>query len=263
MKEIKRQKISAKRQTEDSESSTLRTLERQHARGTLLPMHQHRTGQLVFALNGVMLVETEKSRWTIPPQRALWIPPASVHAIRMLSHTEMRTVYFHPSLIRQCEGFAQQHRVHAIVATPLVKEMVLGLFDTRHGPCTHRLMAQLLLQILCEAEPLATELPMPADERLRGAVMRMLSANNWNLSMQELASSALMSERSFTRHFAADVGMSFRTWKQRARIVASLDLLAADRSVKQIARAMQFATPAAYIASFRELLGSTPSAFRQ
>ncbi len=238
-------------------------LAKPHARGALLPVHQHQTGQLVFALSGVMLVETGKSHWTVPPQRALWIPPAHPHAIRMLSRTEMRTVYFQPSLIRQCEGFTQQDRVHAIVATPLVKEMVLGLFDSQHGHCTHRLMAHLLLQILCETAHLATEVPMPTDERLRRAVMRLLATNDWNLPIGELASVAAMSDRSFTRHFTTDVGVSFRAWKQRARIVASLDLLAANRSIKHIAHVMQFASPAAYIASFRELLGCTPSAFRQ
>ena len=210
-----------------------------------------------------MLVETSKSQWMVPPQRALWIPPAQPHAIRMLSRTDMHTVYFQPSLIRQAEGFAQQHRVHAIVASPLVKALVLGLFDARHSDCTASLMARLLLQTLCETSTLATELPMPADERLRGAVMRLLAANDWNLSLQALASSAAMSERSFTRHFTLDTGLNLRAWKQRARIVASLDLLAQKQSVKQIAHAMQFTSPAAYVASFRELLGCTPSAFRQ
>lgn len=217
----------------------------------------------MFAVSGVMLVETSTSRWTIPPQRALWIPPASRHAIQALSHTELRTVYFAPSLIRQCEEFTQQDRIHAIVATPLVKEMVLGLFDSRHGHHAHYLMAHLLLQILCEVEPLATELPMPADERLRRAATRVLDNHDWNVPIHELAALALMSERSFTRHFTANVGLNFREWKQRARIVASLDLLAANHSIKTIAHAMQFASPAAYIASFRELLGCTPNEFRQ
>jgi AraC-like DNA-binding protein/quercetin dioxygenase-like cupin family protein len=260
MTKSERQKISSKRHDTKSE---WRVLAKQHARGTLLPAHQHQTGQLVFALNGVMLVETSKRRWTIPPQRALWIPPLHPHAIRMLSHTEMRTIYIQPSLIKKCKGFAQKNEVHAIVASPLVKELVLGLFDERHGYGTHHLMARLLLQTLCETESLTTDLPMPGDERLRGAVMRLIATNDWNLPMQELASFAAMSERSFTRHFSAEVGLSFRVWRQRARIVASLDLLAANRSIKHIAHAMRFANSAAYVASFRELLGCTPHVFRR
>ena len=260
MMEIKRQKTSMKRQPQNIE---WRTLAKQYVRGTRVPDHEHQTGQLVFAISGVMLVETATSRWTIPPQRALWIPPASRHAIRALSHTELRTVYFHPSLIQQCEEFIQRDRIHAIVATPLIKEMVLGLFDSQHGHHAHYLMAHLLLQILCEVEPLATELPIPSDERLRCVVTRVLNNNDWNVPIHELAALALMSERSFTRHFTANVGLSFREWRQRARIVASLDLLAANHSIKSIAHAMQFASPAAYIASFKELLGCTPNEFRQ
>jgi len=71
------------------------------------------------------------------------------------------------------------------------------------------------------------------------------------------------SGRTFTRHFTAQAGLSFRAWRQRARIVASLDLLASGRPVKGIAHTLQFESPAAYIASFRALLGCTPHAFRQ
>ncbi|GJJ02984.1 hypothetical protein RugamoR64_35220 [Duganella rhizosphaerae] len=71
-----------------------------------------------------------------------------------------------------------------------------------------------------------------------------------------------MSERSFSRHFNADVGLSFRAWRQRARIIASLDMLAANCSIKSTAHAMQFATSAAYIAAFRKLIGCAPNVFR-
>lgn len=240
-----------------------RVLARRHPRGLLLATHQHRDGQLVYALSGVMLVETSGSRWTVPPQRALWIPPGHPHAIRMLSGTEMRTVYFHPSLIAQAEGFVQKDRVHAALASPLLKALVLELFDRGHGDGTAQLMARLLLQSMCEALPLATELRLPSDERLRRAADRVLAYNGWSLPLHELAACAAMSERSFSRHFTQDVGLSFRAWKQQARILASLDMLAAGRSVKQVAAAIGFATDAAYVASFREMLGCTPTSFRE
>lgn len=236
-------------------------LARRHERGAVLPPHAHGSGQLVFALSGVMQIETEESRWTVPPQRALWIPPAQVHSLRMLSATEMRTVYFTTSFIAQCEEFETRHRVHAIEATPLMKELIGGLFNSGHQTRTHRLMALLLLQGLSESGPLTTELPMPADPRLRRAVNEILSTNNWDIPLGVLAALATMSERTFTRRFSEDTGMPLRIWKQRARICASLDMLAAGSSVKQAARQLGFSGPAAYVASFRAVLGCTPSRF--
>ena len=104
---------------------------------------------------------------------------------------------------------------------------------------------------------------MPQSEELRRALKLLLDSNEWGLTAERIAAEACMSERSFSRHFSAETGMSFRSWRQRARVVTSLDLLASDRSIKTIARAMQFSSVAAYIAAFRELLGCTPSVFRQ
>jgi AraC-like DNA-binding protein len=97
---------------------------------------------------------------------------------------------------------------------------------------------------------------------LRRAIAPLLQAHRWHWPLHRLAERAAMSERSFTRRFTAEVGLSFRAWRQRARIIASLDLLNDGRPVKAIARTLGFASDAAYVAAFRELLGCTPHAFR-
>jgi AraC-like DNA-binding protein len=58
-----------------------------------------------------------------------------------------------------------------------------------------------------------------------------------------------------------DTGFSFRSWRQRARICASLDLLANGVAVKQVAWQLGFSCPAAFSAAFREILGRTPRNF--
>jgi AraC-like DNA-binding protein len=70
-----------------------------------------------------------------------------------------------------------------------------------------------------------------------------------------------MSERTFSRQFIRDTGFSFRSWKQRARICASLDLLSNGIPVKQVAYQLGFSCPAAFTAAFRAILGATPHEF--
>jgi len=239
-----------------------RVLAKHHPRGTVLPTHQHGTGQLVYALSGVMLVETQSSRWTIPPQRALWIPAGHPHSIRMLSSTELRAVYLAPALLARCRRFERQTREHAIAVSPLVRELVSGLLSGGADRAAHDLMVRLLLHTLHEAQPVPTDLPMPSDERLRRAVARLVAAPDRQFSLGEMAAAAAMSQRTFTRQFTGEVGVSFRAWRQRARIIASLDLLATKRSVKSVSRAMGFASTAAYAAAFRAVLACTPDEFR-
>lgn len=260
MSKTKGQVASAKRQPA---KVLWRVLARHHPRGTELPRHQHSTGQLVYAFSGVMLVNTRKTRWTIPPQRALWIPPGHTHAIQMLSPTELRTVYFTPAFLAQCHSFERQDQEHAIAVSPLMRELVNGLFLRHAGGVVHDLMARLLLHTLQEAQCLPTDLTMPRKEGLRRAAHRLIAAPGCQLSLAEAASAAAMSERTFTRSFTAEVGVSFRAWRQRARIIASLDLLASGRPVKSVAHAMGFSSTAAYAAAFRALLACAPGEFRR
>ena len=232
-----------------------------YQRGESDPSHHHLEGQLLFASRGVMLVETEGNRWVIPPQRALWLPPLQIHSYHLLSQTDLQSVYFSSSLIAECSNFTKSHDVHVITATPLVKELIQALFSQEYNGSSQRKMALLLLEILSEAAPLAAELPMPRDERLYCATQELLVSHRWEATMSDLAYIANMSERTFSRLFIKDTGFSFRTWKQRARICASLDLLANGIPVKQVAYQLGFSCPAAFSAAFRAIVGKTPGYF--
>ena len=65
-----------------------------YRKGTRLDTHMHREAQLVYAARGTMQVTTPKGRWLVPPDRAVWVPARSEHAIDVLADIEMRTLYF-------------------------------------------------------------------------------------------------------------------------------------------------------------------------
>lgn len=232
-----------------------------YQRGEVDPPHHHVEGQLLFASRGVMLVETESDRWVIPPQRALWLPPLHIHSYNLLSQTDLRAVYFSSSLIAECTNFTKSNQVHVITATALVKELIAGLFSENYHKASQRKMALLLLEILSEAPPLTTELPMPHDERLFCATRELLINQRWDASLSDLAVIAAMSERTFSRLFIKDTGFTYRAWKQRARICTSLDLLANGMPVKQVAYQLGFSCPASFTAAFHSILDSTPRDF--
>jgi AraC-like DNA-binding protein len=229
--------------------------------GTQRARHRHETGQLLFAEQGVMAVETDQGRWTIPPQRALWMPPDHDHALEILTPTQIRTVYFQRRLIAR-RAFARGDVIHAIAVTTMIRELVFGLFEEERPVAMRDDMAGVLLQAVAEAQDLRTYLPMPADARLRSAATGVLERSDWSSGVDAIAARSAMSARNFTRRFTAEVGLTFRSWRQRARIIASLDLLATDRPIKAIAHSSGFSGAAPYIEAFRGLLGVTPGEFR-
>ncbi len=74
-----------------------------------------------------------------------------------------------------------------ITATPLVKELIAGLFSEDYARPSQRKIALLLLEILSEAPPLTMALPMPNDERLFSAARSLLVNQRWEASLSELA----------------------------------------------------------------------------
>ena len=233
-----------------------RRLAKTHLCGRVLQRHSHADAQLLFAVSGVMQVQTDQGQWTVPPQRALWIPAGVAHQVIMLSDTEMRTLYFTPS---SCP--AVQQRVHAMVTNTLLRELVLALFDASHGAALHERVVALLLSVVPVTQELPSYLMMPNSSALLHVAQTVLTNRQWSTPLADLAREVHMTERSFTRHFGAEVGMSFRSWRQRARVIASLDRVGAGEPTKTVASMSGFSSPSAFVAAFKQIMGGTPAQF--
>ena len=50
---------------------------------TLLERHSHRRAQFLYAMNGLMKVETDDGQWLVPPFSGVWIPATKPHRVWM------------------------------------------------------------------------------------------------------------------------------------------------------------------------------------
>lgn len=71
-----------------------------------------------------------------------------------------------------------------------------------------------------------------------------------------------ISARTLSRRFVQETGFNFTAWRQRARLMRSLEMLAAGMSVTAIALDLGYATASAFIGVFRRTFGATPAAYR-
>lgn len=80
----------------------------------------------------------------------------------------------------------------------------------------------------------------------------------------DLVRHSRMSERTFTRHFREETGMSAHTWLSQQRLRRAQELLeTTGLPVDQVAYAAGFGTPAALRQRLRESLGLSPLAYRR
>ena len=237
-------------------------LARFYERGVHLGLHVHAEAQLLFASRGVMQVTTPKGRWLVPPRRAVWVPPRLDHAVDMLTDLEMRSLYIAPTWLASHPELPRLGHEFVVAVGTLLRELVLAMFADRADPRRIDLLARLALFELAEAEDAATFMPMPFDPRARRVAEQVLAEPAGTHNLDDLARAAGASQRTITRLFPAETDLTFKEWRQRARILASVEMLDGGRtSVSVVAARLGFSSTAAFGHAFRQVLGIPSSEF--
>lgn len=105
-------------------------------------------------------------------------------------------------------------------------------------------------------------LPTPT-EPLLIAVVRVFQANPADSrTLTELGRQVGASERTLSRLFRRDVGMTFPQWRTHLRLHHALILLAQNSPVTTVAHECGWASASAFIDVFRRTFGGTPGAYQ-
>lgn len=230
-------------------------------RGKGLPFHAHDEAQLIFAASGMAQVHTAQGRWLVPPQLAAWVPAGVTHRVEILSDAELWMVHWMPGALRDWAPPALPDHAFALRVTPLLRALLATAFAAETSADKAGLAVRLMLHEMTEAAGAATFLPMPATPLgLRVAELAFADPAN-QLDAAALASRAATSLRTLSRLFPAETGMTFKAWRQRARIVHAMDRLARGQAIARVSRHAGFASTAAFSTAFRQVTAMTPTAF--
>lgn len=227
--------------------------------GHQVPAHHHPRAQLIYAISGILVVETPAGRWVIPPTRAVWVQAGVEHALRIRGKACMRSLFVNPDAI---EGLPTGNCV--IDVSPLLRELILAATlvppqyraDSRDG----RLM-RFLLDELRSLPVLPFHLPWPDDERIARVCLALTQNPAQAEGAEHWAGRLAMSPKTFHRRFLGSTGITFGRWRQQARLLLSLEALAEGRPVLQVALQHGYDSQSAYAAAFRRQFGVAPSSF--
>jgi len=224
-----------------------------------VPPHAHGSHQLIYATRGLMEVSAGQSYWLIPPQFAVWIPAGTMHQIRMSGAVSMRTLYLRPSA---ASGLPNACTV--LYVAPLLRELVveavrLGRLRVKNR--LHCALRDLIISQLKAASPVPTSVVLPQDPRALRVATACIAQPGGSMDLRHLCESAGVSVRTIERAFRKDVGMTFDAWRRQVRLMKAIELLAKGNPVKEIAYEVGYAQPSAFVAMFRQALGTTPKAW--
>jgi AraC-like DNA-binding protein len=226
--------------------------------GTVFPRKRQPWGELNYALSGVCEIEVAGKRYLSPPSYGIWIPPDVEHEAWNKGDMFYVTTYVDRTL---CGRLPKAVRTLAL--TPLLKA-ILADFAARNitlprSPEDHRLALVLVDQIGL-ARQYDSYLPAAADALLAPIVEALHAEPSSRQSLAEWARRAGVTERTLSRRWQGSTGLTFNEWRQRLKLVKSLALLEAGYQVQYVSKALGYNDPSAFIAMFRRLTGSSPTA---
>ena len=209
--------------------------------------------QLAYASRGVMSVVTAASTWVVPPHRAMWVPAGEPHAVHMSGQVMVRTLFFRRGLVKL------PRRCQAVNVSPLLRELVLEAARAgilRRSQPRQRRLVQVMVDHLEALPVVGLQLPQPRDARARRAA-ELLQADPGAV-LAKVARQAGASKRTLERVFLAETALSLGRWRQRARLIEALRLLAEEHAVTRVALDVGYRSPSAFVSAFRRELGTTP-----
>lgn len=213
--------------------------------------------QFVHTAEGTITVTVPGAAWTVPPDRALWLPAGHPVAVANRSRAAVRILYLHRSIgaltgpprVVDLPRFARELVRHAVRVCPLSPD---------DDPVQAALVTVLLDQVrgLLEA-PLRLPLPSEARAAAVAEAVRVDPAVDLTLLARRLG----VGRRTLERLFPAETGMALGAWCRRAKVLRAVELLAGGETVTATGTAVGYSTPSAFVAAFRRELGTTPTRF--
>lgn len=223
--------------------------------GARIERHRHPQHQIVYPSSGAVSVTTPTGTWTTPINRAIWIPAGVWHEHRFHGYTQFHGVALDPERYRRGPVTPS-----VLAINPLMRELIIvcSQADMPDADEHHRMLAVLhdQLQTTDLGEPLW--IPSPADHRLQRACALIADNLTAPLTLRQIGNRVGVSQRTLSRLFGDELGMTYPQWRTQLRLQHAVMLLAEQRDVTSVAIDCGWATPSAFIDTYRRAFGHTP-----
>jgi AraC-like DNA-binding protein/quercetin dioxygenase-like cupin family protein len=231
-------------------------------KGSYDEQHQHAWHQILYPLNGMLKTQSDGVQFYIPHHRALFIPANTEHESWVLNDTKLLGLYLKPNDKKKTPVMSR-----VIEASNFFRELILHLHagfaeQQADSAAQNRLIDVLYDQVWLD-QAIELQIPMPQDRRLIPIVNALLENPSNELTLKNWSIYVGASERTLSRLFKNEVGLSYPLWRQKLRLVASLHLLEQDISVQNVAHQIGYYSCSAYIEAFKQTFKFTPQQYKK
>lgn len=207
----------------------------------------------------MVVLATPEGTYVMPPQRGMWIPPATEHHVRTVGAVRMQSLYLEPDTVPNMPARCQVVGISPFMRSLMTEALGLPLeheLDSRAGA-----LMELIHYEMQHLPVLPLSLQLPAHGPLAERCRQFMQHPNVHETIHDWANALGMSRRAFTRLFRRETGASFIAWRQQACLMSAMPRLVAGESVTTVAMDLGYENPAAFTIMFKRAFGSPPLAY--
>jgi len=171
----------------------------------------------------------------------------------------MRSLYLDCSVTAWADERCQVLEVSSLLRELIRRFSELPVEYAEEGPDGR--LAQVVLDQLAAAPQVDLMLPLPLDPRLRQIYRSLELHPEQPTTLGDWSRKLGVSEKTLSRLFLRDTGLTFRAWRQRLRLLGALPALEQGERVTDVALACGYESTSAFINAFRQQFDATPGEF--
>lgn len=202
------------------------------------------------------MLTTQTGTWVMPPQRGLWIPPATEHHVRAIGVLNTQSLYLEPDSIPQMPKCSQVVGISPFMRSLLTE--AINLPDDYALDSRASALMELIRHEMEQLPILPLSLPYPAHSALATRCHKFAQQPNAHETIDEWSSALGMSRRAFTRLFKQETGLSFVAWRQQACLMYAMPRLIVGDAVTTVAIDLGYENPASFSTMFKRVFKSPP-----
>ncbi|MBP9928402.1 MAG: helix-turn-helix transcriptional regulator [Rhodoferax sp.] len=227
---------------------------------SVFPWHSHAWNQLVHAVSGPLVVAVRGQQFVIMPEQAVWIPKDILHSVRSFFGAEFRSLY-----LADDPMIGMPDTTVVLDVSDLLRALIneAASLDARQEESTYT--SGVFMLILAHLKRLPRRpyfLQWPGNRKLQAICEALYKNPSDTRGIAEWATTLGASDRTLSRQFEREMGVSFRDWRYRLRAFKALELLATGMSITAASIEIGYASTAAFTYMFRKEFGCSPSTYR-
>ncbi len=225
--------------------------------------HKHNWDQLIYAVNGLLEVNSIKGDYLIPSGQAIWIPANQLHSIATIQGAQLRSVHLKRDLISTLGNNISVLKVNDLTRELIKKASTFPYFESTEHNLTsaQKNFLAVLTDEIAQLKKVPLCLPLSNDPLLLPILVWQQQNPEENKTLELWANELGACSKTITRRFKAKLGVNFTRWREMLRLHKAIQYLNEDQAVTEVALNLGYESLPAFIQMFKKHTGTTPGKY--